>query len=177
VLVLDLAAKGCSCYFESFWNVVSRNMLKWAITATRPSSGSHIDGGQFVLPSIGATTVDLLIIVSNDIEIVHTELMLIWSKHLCHYDIVRSTGHLSTPCRDLLAPNSMLFKGTRSRTRPNRSYIKSCMYRSPNSSLLKGGGRGGGGPEKTSMVGHFGCRCGLLVVWMKRKKIWNLAIM
>jgi hypothetical protein len=153
-------------------------MLKWAITATRPSGSSHINSSQFVLPSIRATTVDLFIVVSNDIKVVHTKLVLIQSKHLYHYNIVRSTGHLSTSSSfDLIALNSVLFKGTRSRTRPNRSYIKSCIHRSPNSSLLKGGGVGEGGPEKMSIVGHFGYRYGLLVVWIKRRKIWNLAVM
>jgi hypothetical protein len=77
--------------------------------------------------------------------------MLIRTKHLCYCDIIRSTSYPSTTSRfDLLALNSMLFKGTRSRTRPKRLYIKSCMYRSPNSSLLKGKGVKGGGPEEVS---------------------------
>jgi hypothetical protein len=75
--------------------------------------------------------------------------MLIQTKHLRNCDIIRSTSHPSTTSRfDLLALNSVLFKGTRSRTRPKRPYIKSYMHRSPNSSLLKGEGVKGGGPEE-----------------------------
>jgi hypothetical protein len=147
-------------------------MLKRAIRATRPSSSCYINGGQFVFPSIRASTVDLFIIISNDIEAIYTEIMLIRSKHLCYRNIVGSTGHLLTSSSfDSITLNSVLFKGTRSRTRPNRSYMKSCMYRSPNSSLLKGGGVRGRGPEEVSRVGHLGYRCGLLLFWIKREKI------
>jgi hypothetical protein len=129
-----------------------------------------------VLPSIRAPAVDLLIVVFNDIKVVYTEFVLIRSKHLRYCNIVGSTGHPSTASSDLLALNSVVFKGTRSRTRPNRSYMKSCMHRSPNSSLLKGGRRRGGGPEEVLSSGQIGCGCGLLVFWTKRKNISNLAV-
>jgi hypothetical protein len=128
-----------------------------------------------VLPSIRAPAVDLFIVVFNDIKVVYTEFVLIRSKHLRYCNIVRSTGHPSTASSDLLALNSV-FKGTRSRTRPNRSYIKSYMHRSPNSSLLKSGRRRGGGPEEVLSSRHIGCGCGLLVFWTKRKNISNLAV-
>jgi hypothetical protein len=86
-----------------------------------------------VLLSIRAPVVDLLIVVSNDIKVVYTEFVLIRSKHLCYCNIVRFTGYLFTVSSDLLALNSVVFKGTRSRTRLNRLYMKSCMHRSPNS--------------------------------------------
>jgi hypothetical protein len=117
-----------------------------------------------VFPSIRASTVDLFIIISNNIKAIYTKIMLIRSKHLCYCNIVRSTGYLLTSSSfDSIMLNLVLFKGTRSRTRPNRSYIKSCMYRSPNSSLLKGGGVRGRGPEEVSRVGHLGYRYRLLL--------------
>jgi hypothetical protein len=129
-----------------------------------------------VLLSIRAPAVDLLIVVSNNIKVVYTEFVLIRLKHLCYCDIVRFTGHLFTVNSDLLALNSVVFKGTRSKTRPNRLYIKTYMYRSPNSSLLKGGRRRGGGPKEVLFSRHIGCGCGLLVFWTKRKNILNLAV-
>ena len=138
----------------------------------RLSSSNYINSSQFVLPSIRVMTVDLFIIVSNNIKVIHTELVLIRSKHLYYYNIIRSTSYLSTSSSfDSIVLNSVLFEGTRSRTRPNRLYIKSCIHRSPNSSLLKGRGVRGGGLEKMLIVGHLGYRYRLLVVWIKRRKI------
>ena len=114
-----------------------------------------------MLPSIGASTVDLFIVVSNDIKVVQAKLILIYSKYLYYYDVIRSSSYLSRTSRLIL--NSILLKGTRSRTRPNRSYMKPYMYRSPNSSLLKGGRRWGGRPEEVSSVRHLGCRYRLLI--------------
>lgn len=114
--------------------------------------------------SIKASTVDLFINVFNNIKVIYTEVMLIRSKHLRHCNVVRSTSHLSTSSSfDSIALNSVLFNGTRSRTRPNRSYMKPCMYRSPNSSLLKGDSARGRGLKEVSRVRHLSCKCRLLL--------------
>ena len=110
-------------------------MLKGAIRASRPSGSCHVDYSQLVFMSIRAPAVDLFIVISNNIKVVQAEFVLIRSKHLSYCNVVRSTGNPSTGSRlELWA----LFKRSRSRTRPNRSYIKSCMNRGSNCSLLKG---------------------------------------
>lgn len=156
MFILDLAAKSYRCNYESFSDIVLRNILKGTITPATLSNSYYINSNYFMFFSIRALTVDLFTIVSNNIEVIITKIMLIQSKHLCNHDIVRSSSHLSTSSIiDLLVLNSILFKRTRSRTRLNRSYMKSCIYRSANSSLLKGGKVGRGGLEEVSRIRHF----------------------
>jgi hypothetical protein len=129
-----------------------------------------------MLLSIRALAVDLFIVVSNNIKVVYTEFVLIRSKHLCYYNIIRFTGYPSIANNDLLTLNSVVFKRTKSKTRPNKLYIKSCIHRSPNNSLLKSRRRRGGGPEKVSFSRHISYGYRLLVFWTKRKNISNLAV-
>jgi hypothetical protein len=87
-----------------------------------------------VLFSVRASTVDLIIIISKNIEVIKRELVLIRLKHLCYYNIVRITYHPSTSRAFEIRALSRHY---RIGTRPNILYIKSCINRGAYNSLAK----------------------------------------
>jgi hypothetical protein len=97
-----------------------------------------------MFPSIRASPEDLVVVVSNNIQVVHPELMLIRLKHLYNPNLIHSAHHMPNACRLLLT----LFDRCRTRARLRRKDSK----KTTKSKLptLRGGR-----PEKISSGRHF----------------------
>ena len=87
-----------------------------------------------MFPSVRVSPVDLIIVVSKNIEVTKRELVLVGSKYLCYYNIVRTTDH--PPTSSTLEVRALL-RPCRIGTRSSISYIKSCMNRGAYSSLVE----------------------------------------
>jgi hypothetical protein len=70
----------------------------------------------------------------------------------------------------------VLFKRTRSKTKPNKLYIKSYMHKSPNNSLLKCKELRREGPEEVLSSRHIDYKYKLLVFCKEKEKVRNLAV-
>jgi hypothetical protein len=87
-----------------------------------------------VLFSIRTLTVDLIIIIFKNIKVIKKELVLIRSKYLCYYNIVKTT-YYSFISRALKI--RALLRYYKIKTRFNILYIKLCINKGAYNSLAE----------------------------------------
>jgi hypothetical protein len=99
-----------------------------------PSINNYINSSQFVLPSIRALTLNLIIVIFKNIKVIKKELLFIRLKHLYHRNIIKTTYYSSTSRALEIKALSRHYKIT---TRSNILYIKLYINKGAYGSLAK----------------------------------------